>query len=83
MFKITSNNRRTSSRTSGHQDGFSLPEVLVAASAGVVLIGASTLALQSTGSLINKMDQKAALQQNTTSGKKLMRAEIELSLIHI
>ena len=79
MFKITSNNRRTSSRTSGHQ-GFSLPEVLVAASAGVVLIGASTLALQSTGSLINKMDQKAALQQNTTSGKKLMRAEIERSL---
>ena len=48
--------------------GFSLPEVLVAASAGVVLIGASTLALRSTGSLINKMDQKAALQQNTTSG---------------
>ena len=61
-------------------NGFSLPEVLVAASAGVVLIGASTLALRSTGSLINKMDQKAALQQNTTSGKKLMRAEIERSL---
>ena len=60
--------------------GFSLPEVLVAASAGVVLIGASTLALRSTGSLINKMDQKAALQQNTTSGTKLMRAEIERSL---
>ena len=80
MFKITSNNRRTFARTSGRQDGFSLPEVLVAASAGVVLIGASTLALQSTGSLINKMDQKAALQQNTTSGKKLMRAEIERSL---
>ena len=60
--------------------GFSLPEVLVAASAGVVLIGASTLAFRSTGSLINKMDQKAALQQNTTSGTKLMRAEIERSL---
>ena len=60
--------------------GFSLPEVLVAASAGVVLVGASTLALRSTGSLINKMEQKAVLQQNATSGKKLMRAEIERSL---
>ena len=79
MFNITKS-RKTFSTTLGNQDGFSLPEVLVAASAGVVLIGASTLALKSTGSLINKMDQKAALQQNTTSGKKLMRSEIERSL---
>ena len=62
------------------QRGFGLPEALVAASAGVVLIGASTLALRSTGSLINKMDQKASLQQNTTGGKRLMRSEIERSL---
>ena len=80
MFNITNNNSKTFPTKSVHQDGFSLPEVLVAASAGVVLIGASTLALQSTGSLINKMDQKAAIQQNTTSGKKLMRAEVERSL---
>ena len=60
--------------------GFTLPEVLVAASAGVVLIGASALALRSTGSLIGKMDKKASLQQNTVGGKKLMRAEIERSL---
>ena len=78
MFNIT--NRRATPSKAIRQHGFSLPEVLVAASAGVVLIGASTLALRSTGSLINKMDQKAALQQNTTSGKKLMRAEIERSL---
>ena len=69
--KIQSKNR---------QKGFSLPEVLMAASAGAVLVGASTLALRTTGSLINKMDQKASLQQNTTSGKKLMRSEIERSL---
>ena len=56
--------------------GFTLPEVLVAASAGVVLIGASALALRSTGSLIGKMDKKASLQQNTVGVKKLMRAEI-------
>ena len=80
MFNITSINRQAFSTKATRHNGFSLPEVLVAASAGVVLIGASTLALRSTGSLINKMDQKAALQQNTTSGKKLMRAEIERSL---
>ena len=60
--------------------GFSLPEVLVAGSAGVILIGASSLALRSTGNLINKQSQIATLQQNATSGKKLMRAEIERSL---
>ena len=80
MFNITITNRKATPSKAIRQHGFSLPEVLVAASAGVVLIGASTLALRSTGSLINKMDQKAALQQNTTSGKKLMRAEIERSL---
>ena len=72
--------RPTTMRTSKRQKGFSLPEVLIAASTGAVLIGASTLALRTTGSLINKMDQKASLQQNTTSGKKLMRSEIERSL---
>ena len=65
---------------SRHQRGFGLPETLIAASTGVALIGASTLALRSTGSLIDKMDNKASLQQNTTSGKRLMRSEIERSL---
>jgi hypothetical protein len=60
--------------------GFGIPEVLLATSAGIVLISASTLAMRSTGSLINKMDVKAGLQQNTTSGKRLMRSEIERSL---
>lgn len=80
MFNINRINNTATIIKKEQQLGFSLPEVLVAASAGVVLIGASTLALRSTGSLINKMDQKAALQQNTTSGKKLMRAEVERSL---
>ncbi len=80
MNRFNQINRKAIFAKASRLNGFSLPEVLVAASAGVVLIGASTLALRSTGSLINKMDQKAALQQNTTSGKKLMRAEIERSL---
>ena len=80
MNRLNQINNKAISAKASRLNGFSLPEVLVAASAGVVLIGASTLALRSTGSLINKMDQKAALQQNTTSGKKLMRAEIERSL---
>ena len=74
---ISRNNQKSTSRC---QRGFGMPEVLIAASAGVVLIGASTLALRSTGSLINKMDAKAGLQQNTTGGKRLMRSEIERSL---
>lgn len=80
MNRLNHINNKAISTKATRLNGFSLPEVLVAASAGIVLIGASTLALQSTGSLINKMDQKAALQQNTTSGKKLMRGEIERSL---
>ena len=80
MNRLNQINHKAIFAKASHLNGFSLPEVLVAASAGVVLIGASTLALRSTGSLIDKMDQKAALQQNTTSGKKLMRAEIERSL---
>ena len=62
------------------QRGFGIPETLIAASAGVALIGASTLALRSTGSLIDKMDIKAGLQQNTISGKRIMRSEIERGL---
>ena len=79
---ISINNTNTSVKFSpfNRMQGFTLPEVLVAASAGVVLIGASALALRSTGSLIGKMDKKASLQQNTVGGKKLMRAEIERSL---
>ena len=75
--RIFQNKQRVNSQC---QHGFGLPETLIAASAGVVLIGASSLALRSTGSLINKMDNKASLQQNTTSGKRLMRSEIERSL---
>ena len=63
-----------------HQQGFGISEVVIATSAGIILIGASTLAMRSTGSLINKMDVKAGLQQNTSSGKRLMRSEIERSL---
>ena len=63
-----------------YQQGFGISEVVIATSAGIILIGASTLAMRSTGSLINKMDVKAGLQQNTSSGKRLMRSEIERSL---
>ncbi|MAR07429.1 MAG: hypothetical protein CL862_10035 [Cyanobium sp. NAT70] len=73
-------NIQRSRKPAKQQRGFGMPEMLIAASAGVVLFGASTLALRSTGSLINKMDKKTTLQQNTTSGKRLMRSEIERSL---
>ena len=59
--------------TPEHVAGFGMAEALVAASAGVLLISASTLALRSTGNLINKMQTKSELQQNTTSGAGVVK----------
>ncbi len=81
--KFTKTLSPANSKLSGknkHDQGFGISEAVLATSAGIILIGASALAMRSTGSLINKMDIKAGLQQNTTSGKRLMRAEIERSL---
>ncbi|MGC6481981.1 MAG: VWA domain-containing protein [Synechococcus sp.] len=59
-------------------NGFvSLIELLIAASIGAVLIIASGLALQSTGTLIRKSQDRTTLQENSTIGLRLMRSEIE------
>ena len=49
-------------------------------SAGVALIGASAVALNSTSSLINTSTNKADLRQNSTNGTRLLRSEVERSL---
>ena len=66
-------------RSSGHS-GFGITETLVSLSAGVALISASAVALNSTSTLINTSTNKADLRQNSTNGTRLLRAEVERSL---
>lgn len=63
-------------------NGFGMSEAVVAAGAGILLIGASALALRSTQNLIDKSESKSTLRQNTTNGLRLLRSEVERS-IHI
>ncbi|QNI85833.1 von Willebrand factor A-like domain-containing protein [Synechococcus sp. PROS-7-1] len=63
------------------QNGFAgMTELVVAAGAGTLLILASGVALQSTGSLIKDTEVKTRLRQNTTNGLRLLRAEVERSM---
>ena len=48
--------------------------------AGVALVSASAVALNSTSTLINTSTNKADLRQNSTNGTRLLRAEVERSL---
>ncbi|MDP6172102.1 MAG: vWA domain-containing protein [Prochlorococcaceae cyanobacterium ETNP2_MAG_10] len=63
-------------------NGFGMSEAVVAAGAGILLIGASALALRSTQNLIDRSESKSTLRQNTTNGLRLLRSEVERS-IHI
>jgi hypothetical protein len=60
--------------------GFGLTETLVSLTAGVALISASAVALNSTSSLIRNQSNKADLRQNASNGVKLLRSEVERSL---
>ena len=63
-------------------NGYGMSEAVVAAGASMLLIAASSLALRSTQTLINRSESKATLRQNTTNGLRLLRSEIERS-VHI
>ena len=63
-----------------HPNGFGLSETVVAAGASILLIGASSLALRSTQTLVDRSESKASLRQNTTNGLRLLRSEVERSL---
>ena len=65
---------------SSAHSGFGITETLVSLSAGVALIGASAVALNSTSSLIKTSTNKADLRQNSTNGTRLLRSEVERSL---
>ena len=58
----------------------SLTEVMVASVMTAMVVGASSLGLRTTGSLISHSGDKATLRQNTVNGLRLMRSEIERSI---
>ena len=63
------------------QNGFAgMSELVIAAGVGTLLIMASGVALQSTGTLIRQSEEKTTLRQNSTNGLRLMRSEIERSM---
>ena len=63
------------------RNGFAgMSELVIAGGVGTLLIMASGVALQSTGTLIKQSEQKTTLRQNSTNGLRLMRSEVERSM---
>ena len=63
------------------KNGFAgMSELVIAAGVGTLLIMASGVALQSTGSLIKNSEEKTTLRQNSINGLRLLRSEIERSM---
>ena len=60
--------------------GFTIPELLVGITTGTLIVGAASMGLRSTQTLISESHGKATLRQNTTTGVRLMRSEIERSM---
>ena len=63
------------------KNGFAgMSELVISAGVGTLLIMASGVALQSTGTLIKQSEDKTTLRQNSTNGLRLMRSEVERSM---
>ena len=63
------------------KNGFAgMSELVIAAGVGTLLIMASGVALQSTGTLIKNSEEKTTLRQNSINGLRLLRSEIERSM---
>jgi len=60
--------------------GFTLPELLIGITTGTLIIGAASMGLRSTQTLMTESHGKATLRQNTTTGLRLMRSEVERSM---
>ena len=76
--------RQLQTRHARHQQAqkgvVTLTEVMVASVMTAMVVGASSLGLRTTGSLISHSGDKATLRQNTVNGMRLMRSEIERSI---
>ena len=57
-----------------------MSELVIAGGVGTLLIMASGLALQSTGTLIHQSEEKTTLRQNSINGLRLLRSEVERSM---
>ena len=63
------------------RNGFAgMSELVIAGGVGTLLIMASGVALQSTGTLIKQSEQKTTLRQNSINGLRLLRSEVERSM---
>lgn len=76
MLLISPNNKRSHKKSKG----FTIPELMVGVVSGTLIMGASSMALRSTQTLISEGQGKATLRQNTTNGLRLMRSEVERSM---
>ena len=63
------------------RNGFTTVELMVGITTGTLIIGAASMALRSTQTLISESEGKATLRQNTPNGLRLMRSEIERSML--
>ncbi len=71
---------RTPRNNRPKRNGFTAPELLVGITAGTLIMGAASMGLRTTQTLISESQGKATLRQNTTNGLRLMRSEIERSM---
>ena len=70
----------SSRRVPYKRNGFAgMGELVIASGVGTLLIIASGVALQSTGTLIKQSEEKTTLRQNSINGLRLMRSEVERS----
>ena len=72
--------KRKAGQKKQKRSGFTTVELMVGITAGTLIIGAASMALRSTQTLISESEGKATLRQNTTNGLRLMRSEIERSM---
>ena len=63
------------------RNGFAgMSELIIAGGVGTLLIMASGVALQSTGTLIKQTEEKTTSRQNSLNGLRLLRSEVERSM---
>ena len=73
-------NKQSCCKKSKSERGLGTTEVVVSMAAGLLVIGAGAMALRSTDVLLNRVEVKSTLRQNTTNGLRLLRSEVERSM---
>ena len=68
---------RLKARIQKNQDGFTMAEMLIGITVSTLIMGAASIGLRSTQTLISESKNQSTLRQNTQNGVRLMRSEIE------